>query len=80
MTYSSVAPPWHQTSNVLNICCLYHSFSVHYTLSSSPRLHCVGMSVSSKDEGGGVAPQNKGSWSSFLKVRYSGALKQQVNH
>ena len=26
-------------------------------------------SGSSKDEGGGVAPQNKGSWSSFLKVR-----------
>jgi len=26
------------------------------------------MSSSSKDEGGGVAPQNKGSWSSFLKV------------
>ena len=27
------------------------------------------MSSSSKDEGGGVAPQNKGSWASFLKVR-----------
>lgn len=25
-------------------------------------------SGSSKDEGGGVSPQNKGSWSSFLKV------------
>ena len=27
------------------------------------------MSGSSKDEGAGVAPQNKGSWATFLKVR-----------
>ena len=29
----------------------------------------LNMSASSKDEGAGVAPQNKGSWATFLKVR-----------
>ena len=33
------------------------------------------MSGSSKDEGAGVAPQNKGSWATFLKVRQASWLK-----
>lgn len=45
---------------------LYLSLKLTFSHSLSPS---TTMSSSSKNEGEGVAPQNKGSWATFLKVR-----------
>ena len=42
------------------------SFSHFFLLEST--INPLTMSLDSKGEGAGVSPQNKGSWSSFLKV------------
>lgn len=46
----------------------FSPFSTSSTTKKLP-LHSATMSPNTKDEGAGIAPSNRGSWSSFLKVR-----------